>query len=1205
MERRRFGRLSTNRRTVGGVGALVAAALGVGLLVPDWSGTPDQSGERKPDSTPALLNEAEARAKAVATGKRVEVTALRDATSTTYAKPNGRFELSVNSSPFRAKIDGEWQPIDTTLERVADGWAPKASVDPVVFHDGSTSHGSARKAGSTARAAGAVRPAVYTVTRDGGSTTVQAADEDTTYSPLVTMTSNGHDFTLSWPGALPEPVISGDRALYRDVLPDVDLLMTARDSGFSHLLVVHNADAAADPALEKITYGLSSPDLVFQLDEVTKVVTAEDGDGTEYAVSPTPMMWDSAGTPDITEGDDPEPAEPSEESNSSATPEEDEPITGETEAPSGGLDTEGPEPRESSDETSESPTSVPEDETSADPASYRKTTAGKPGYRQAALSRSTDGLTDDEVLALTGLAGPLPGTHAAAADADLSDAGSTDTTLTVTPKQSLLTGQDTEWPVFIDPAFTGPSTNWTTIHKRFPNYSFYDGANYNSGTTEARVGYESDTWGTTRSYFRLSLTNTAGVRKLKDAVIYSATLRTMETYAWSCSGRVVEVWHTGGISSSTTWNDPPEPIKKVTSKDVAHGWKSSCPDDYVEFNTKSLVQEAADDGWKSVTVGLRATADAEGDDGTPDPYSWKKFAAEYEKSPRLRVEYNHKPATPSSLDMNPGPKCDRDGSYGAIGQKDLELSAKSSDADGDLDYLQFQVWENGKQDSRILTLKATDLSSSTGQGSVTIAWDRLLDGTRFFKDGATYYWRVKAVDSFEDGPASSAYAPTAKKGLSAYCGFKFDGTRPNPPDVSSVDFPEESPSGDVWSEKKLGESGVFTFGSTQTDVGSYKYSFNGNSCSKGPLTAAIATYDDNGFTRRGMVSTLTTGVPLAGPNVLYVCAVDTAGNVSDATAYVFYVTPRDVPDKAGDVTGDTYPDLYAINESDDLVLYPGNSAGDIHRSLNASHFNGTSLDCDLTAEDEDEVLKNCWTDATGATPALIAHHSDSYPGDGMTDLFARMPNSKDKRLYLYKGDGYGSVDASQRLAVYLPDNAPDPATFTQMIVGDYDLDKRPDLFATTEGGGMWAFTGYSGASFRTATQISATAWAVRDLVSVGDHNADGAPDLLWRSEASDRLLLRFGIKATGGGSTLESLTTAAASSTGADEVYAEGWSETVTPVNLMYGTPDATADGIPDIWALAGDGSIKLYAGGASTIGTGTAVISADGNWKSYILTFG
>jgi len=180
------------------------------------------------------------------------------------------------------------------------------------------------------------------------------------------------------------------------------------------------------------------------------------------------------------------------------------------------------------------------------------------------------------------------------------------------------------------------------------------------------------------------------------------------------------------------------------------------------------------------------------------------------------------------------------------------------------------------------------------------------------------------------------------------------------------------------------------------------------------------------------------------------------------------------------------------------------------------------------------------------------------------------------------------------------DEEPPPA----LAIGLGNLGKHPDRVRDLHRGGMWAFTGYTGASFSAATQIATTAWADRDLVSIGDHNADGEPDLLWRSTASGNLYLRYGIADSNGGSTLASLSTAAGSLTGTDATYATGWTQANMPLPQLYGTPDVTGDGIPDIWTLTSDHSVKVYAGGAKALGSGTEVISSASGWEAK-LAFG
>ncbi|MEU2024091.1 hypothetical protein ABZ565_18325 [Streptomyces sp. NPDC016469] len=121
-------------------------------------------------------------------------------------------------------------------------------------------------------------------------------------NPLVTLTVDGHDIVLTWPDAVPTPIIDGPRALYPEILPGADLVLTAADGGFAQLLVIKNRQAATDPRVTRLVYGLSSPDLNFALDPVTGIVSAIDTKGADIAEAPTPLMWDSAGTPTLTDG---------------------------------------------------------------------------------------------------------------------------------------------------------------------------------------------------------------------------------------------------------------------------------------------------------------------------------------------------------------------------------------------------------------------------------------------------------------------------------------------------------------------------------------------------------------------------------------------------------------------------------------------------------------------------------------------------------------------------------------------------------------------------------------------------------------------------------------------------------------------------------------------------------------------------------------
>lgn len=1140
------------RRYAAGVAALIAAALGVTLLTPVWD-EPDTAPTPKPAGTAGPLDEDAAQDQARRTGRRVEVTALRSATSTTHALPNGSFQLTAHAAPVRAKVGTEWKPIDTTLTRTDRGWAPNAAVDPVVFSPGSG------RAGTTAPEPGhRASHALYRVSHSVGA---PAATGPLQYSHLVTFTSAGHEVNVEWPGVLPRPVINGASALYEGVFEGVDLMLTARDSGFGHVLIVHDEKAAADPRLTSLPYRLSSPDLTFHLDPVTRVVTGKDAGGKEIAVSPTPFMWDSAGTPDTTRGEDPQPPEPPPAPQPSYSEEPGAPAT--DNPPGDGEDTPAPAPspaRPSSPQASPSTASPssspaspgPEESPRGDRSSHRSahtTVTSAQGRTVTSALVARAGSSPGNIFGLPALGSPLPGSHAVAGEASLDGQGTRSAVLTITPDHPFLTGKDTVFPAFIDPPLTGKTKSWTTVYEKHPDSSFYDGANYNSGTTEARVGYESDTWGLSRSYFRLGWTSS-----LRGATVTDAKVRLLETYSWSCSGRQMELWQTDGITSRTTWNNKAAFRTRIGSLDFAHGYSSSCPDAYVTYEADAIAKKAADDGWTSLTIGLKVPTDKE-DHTSDSAHSWKKFKAEGEAAPKILITYNRKPEPPSGLTMTPGPDCDSFPPYTSVGKSNLTFSAASRDDDGDLKALDFEVWESGKAENKMFDGNRT--VDSTGRASVTLP----LPNTRF-TNGKQYFWRVRAIDSTG---AASAY-PFAMN-----CGFVYDDTAPNSPQVTSTDFPEDDGTGSTWSRSKFGTAGNFTFGAgTSADTVKYVYSFNNGS------------YDKSVAVRAGASATVSLKPPFAGPNVLYVKAVDVSGNMSPTPAkYLHYVSPRDTGDAAGDVTGDTYPDLLAIDAAGSLSTYPGDSIGDVHIHTSGAHDNGKPLP------------SGYWT-GSDKTPALISHITDWYPGDGLTDLLARMPDGK---LYTYPGDGYGSFDIEKRLEVQLPEGSPDPAALTQLVTTrDITGDKLPDAFGLA-GDQLWAFTGYTGATFAQARLLSKGDWSARDIVNVEDITGDGIADLLFRTEDTGQgLLLRHGKRASTGGVDLGSLASASASDGGKDTVYGtNGWASAKVP--MLRGTPDVNGDGVPDLWAVFSDGALYIYPG--TRTGHGTPYLVGERSWNN------
>jgi hypothetical protein len=1152
---RNWRRVPGGRTTAAVLTAALAATgitfIGLGL---DDPGSRDGS-DRAATAKAKPVSEATAIARATKTGKSVEVTALRTARSTTWARPDGLMAKDLYSSPIRAKVGGEWRDIDYDLHRTKAGWEPRATNARVVFSAGSASRdGGQRSSRSTVR-----RVSLTTGLKSAG---------DESANPLVTLTVDGHDIQLTWPGTVPAPIIDGSRALYPEIFPGADLVLTADDDGFAQLLVLKNRQAAADPRARQISYGITSATLNFRLDPVTGVLTAEDAFTNEVAMSPTPLMWDNSGRPAITDGAVGATAQPT-------TSESPAPSESATDGPS-----ESPSPTEELIETDEQADTAPETLPAAtdgpEPSVSESPLPSAPAEPTPAPSQTGSAAT----LSLPGLDGPSPDSRGELVEPNLSGA-----TWTLTPDLDFLDDPATTYPVFIDPSVKKHTQNWTTAYSRHPNATFYNGKGFNKGGThEARVGFESDTWGTSRSYF-----NIAFDKDLKGTKITSAKLRMLETYSWSCSARSMSVHLTGPVNGKTNWKNAPKlhDGNKFATKSFAHGYKSGCRDAYETFDVKKAAQKRADQGKDTITFGLRARDEHA-------QYAWKKFQANGDNAPVLELVYNRKPTVDSkSLDLGPDGKCTTTEPYVRMGSGDLTFTARASDKDSNLDHLDFDLWPHGKWQT------TGDLLGSTGKVSVGGDKGTALRTTTGFStgkltNGTIYSWRVRAVD---DAGVSSAYAPAKTP-----CRFVLDTTAPRPPKVSSTDFPNADGSENGfgndaedanWSTKKFGTPGSFTVRALNSDVVRYEYGFNSPSYT-GSLNRTVNTATSVSATIANAKP------PTAGPNVLYVRAVDSAGNPSQATKYFFYVTPRDQADAPGDFTGDKLPDMMVVTEAGNLVMYPSRATTDLTKGLGELDYSMPAAYRDNPDKDPngDELPPYVAAPSGHFKGALITHNGDIYGGDGLQDLVVRVGG----KLWVYPGDGYGAVNIDKRREILLPEGAPSPADLTQFVsAGDATGDGRTDFFATL-GDELWVFTGYHGATIDQATRLWTSGWAGRDIVTALDISGDGVTDLLYRSDTSGRLLLRKGIAATGGGVSLASLGNAGSSAGGEDGEYgASGWAVSSFP--LLMGTPDANSDAVPDIWGVRSDGSVRLYSGGKATVvpGSGTEIIAPASYWKTRI----
>ncbi|WP_214415931.1 phospholipase A2 [Sphaerisporangium fuscum] len=239
---------------------MVVLTLAATALVPAQASAPPGRAAAAPPVTRAaktgcpdeMQGEASVRLAVRLCGKRIKVSDLTTETDEFYVNPDGTTTREHRYRPVRVRRDGGWTPVDTTLVAGPDGSiAPKAAAMDVRFSGGG----------------------------DG---------------PLVTAMDDGTRLRLGSPfGRLPAPALNGSSATYPDVLPGVDLVVTADVDGFAQKLVVKDRAAADDPALKRVRFpaAIGSGTLSAGRQGGISVLTPK---GKAVFVASAAEMWDHA-----------------------------------------------------------------------------------------------------------------------------------------------------------------------------------------------------------------------------------------------------------------------------------------------------------------------------------------------------------------------------------------------------------------------------------------------------------------------------------------------------------------------------------------------------------------------------------------------------------------------------------------------------------------------------------------------------------------------------------------------------------------------------------------------------------------------------------------------------------------------------------------------------------------------------------------------
>jgi hypothetical protein len=784
------------------------------------------------------------------------------------------------------------------------------------------------------------------------------------------------------------------------------------------------------------------------------------------------------------------------------------------------------------------------------PDTQQSADADSNGDTRLARSRAATKRTPDDY---------SPGPAARVMDVDVAVA---EDNLSLKPDRALLSGADTSYPVYIDPDISGSRHSWTIAYKRTDGNcngcagtSFFNGNNWHwageTTTKQARVGYETSTYGTGRAYFRM---RTSNLHK-EQIVINKSEFLIKNTRSWSATKTRVDVHRTGAMTSSTTWNNQPSVGEFMDSVTESYGTNTGRAASNLKFDVTKGTRDAQSKKWTTITLRLKAYSES-------NPNYWKHVEA---TGAKLVTYYHTRPNPATQLDTYPVSTnnqygCGDKAPYQYIGNTDFYLQARVSGPDGGSVKARFRIWPTGHQNGGDGVI--IDRTVTVSSGSIArIKINRSDLRPHLATANGNFSWKARVGHTSTS--LWSDWTPTAG---APGCRFVHIPDRPSaPPGVTSTAFPDGS---DGWpvDTGSVREQGAFTFDANgQTKVTKYKY-----------WTSWDTTRRTVNAGSTGGTATISLTPTQVGPNQLYVQSLDAAGNHSDTRNYVFYVNGLAVKDKPRDISGNGSADIWGIHSSGQLSRFFGANDGTMTRANEPASM----------------------SDWSGAQ---ITHYDD-WNDDGYVDLVSLEHDTTlgENRLWMYPNDGTGylcgSCDGQERLELTtdFPENNHWSGYVRQILaIGDLDggLDTTgdgaedvpgfPDLLVN-DGTHIWLYYGSASGlldSYRDPVLIAGPDDPIAygpstpdevTLTAVGDYDSNGRPDLGVRFDSPDigKLFIYWGGELDGVGMAVR---------TGRSQISInQGWSIATAP--LITSAPAASSIGKIGFWTTApSSGRLRFY----------------------------
>lgn len=484
---------------------------------------------------------------------------------------------------------------------------------------------------------------------------------------------------------------------------------------------------------------------------------------------------------------------------------------------------------------------------------------------ETSRTASTDGAGDEEAR----LESPVAGDTVATMGVEV-DPTATGGTVTVVPDAEMLENPDISMPLHLDPRIGAPDpTGWAMVQnysgwKNTPHWKY----KYSEGVgvcDPAFPHYSCSRKNVQRLLWRFSSlrrgSNGTWLGQLKGSEILRAEFSVFGAHSYDCDARSVDVYGVGNyIDDRTVW-DNVEWWSKQDRWTGTHREGCSQRRGRAEFDVTARVRTAANDNESWISLGMRAARE--------DNMSWwKRYTG---SSGELTILYDQPPLPPTTSQTEIVPNAgaspvDCPSAWSKrIQVRDAtpQLKARGREPDGTSEVkIRFRVQSQE-------TKKSIWYSDWSAPGGASTWRAKSVPGSVGLESGKTYRWQVQVAST---DPASGHKA-TTKWSDSPLCFFEVDTEHPNPPKVTSTNYPERQIAGGV------GTSVSVTFAANGSrDVARYWYARNRQS------DALRRTPTSKG-------GSVTFGIPIERPglNYIWVYSEDDAGLISDPTIYEFYV----------------------------------------------------------------------------------------------------------------------------------------------------------------------------------------------------------------------------------------------------------------------------------------------------------------------------